>query len=55
MTNALTTSRIGADPISPQLWALHTHNVTGPSAEVCVTGNSNPDFELFGGVAKGVK
>jgi hypothetical protein len=35
--------------------ALPGHNVTGPSAEVCVTGNSNPDFELFGGVAKGVK
>ena len=35
--------------------ALPRPNVTGPSAEVVVTGNSNPDFELFGGVAKGVK
>lgn len=55
MTNALTTSRIGADPISHQLGALHAHNVTGPSAEVCVTGNSNPDLGLFDGLAKGVK
>jgi len=29
--------------------------VTGPSAEAVVTGNSNPDFGLFGGIAKGVK
>lgn len=27
----------------------------GPSAAAVVTGNSNPDFGLFGGIAKGVK
>jgi hypothetical protein len=27
----------------------------GPSAEAVVTGNSNPELGLFGGVAKGVK
>lgn len=55
MTSPLATPCIGDGPISHQLGALQAHNVTGPSAEVCVTGNSNPDFELFGGVAKGVK
>lgn len=31
------------------------NSVMGPSAEVWVTGNSNPNFGLFGGAAKGVK
>jgi hypothetical protein len=30
-------------------------NGAGPSAEVCVTGNSNRDLELFRDLAKGVK
>ncbi|ADU34885.1 hypothetical protein Varpa_0666 [Variovorax paradoxus EPS] len=30
-------------------------NGTGPSAEVCVTGNSNPECGLFGEPPKGVK
>jgi len=30
-------------------------SAAGPSADLCRTGNSNPDVELFGGVAKGVK
>ena len=30
-------------------------NGTGPSAEVCVTGNSNRDLRLFTGATKGVK
>jgi hypothetical protein len=37
------------------LGAWLARHVTGPSAEVVVTGNSNPDFGLFGGIAKGVK
>ncbi|MDQ0606017.1 hypothetical protein QFZ83_000188 [Variovorax sp. W1I1] len=28
--------------------------VTGPSAEMCVTGNSNPNLGLFGDVPKGL-
>lgn len=28
---------------------------TGPSAETCCTGNSNPNFGLFGEAPKGVK
>jgi hypothetical protein len=48
-------SRIRAGATVHRDGASPGHNVTGPSAEVCVTGNSNPDFELFGGVAKGVK
>lgn len=55
MTNTLAMSPIEAGPTSHHLGAPHAHNVTGPSAEVCVTGNSNPDFDLFGDVAKGVK
>jgi hypothetical protein len=55
MTNALAMSRTTAGPTSHQLGTLRPHNVTGPSAEVWVTGNSNPDFGLFGGAAKGVK
>ena len=30
-------------------------NGTGPSAEVCVTGNSNRALGLFAGAPKGVK
>lgn len=48
-------SRIRAGVTVHQGGALPGPNVTGPSAEVRVTGNSNPDFELFGGVVKGVK
>lgn len=48
-------SPIEAGPSSHHLGASHAHNGTGPSAEVVVTGNSNPDFGLFRGVAKGVK
>jgi len=30
-------------------------SAAGPSADLCCTGNSNPDLGLFGGTAKGVK
>jgi len=55
MTNTHAMSPIGAGLTSHHLGAWHAHNVTGPSAEVCATGNSNPDFGLFRGIAKGVK
>lgn len=30
-------------------------SAAGPSADLCCTGNSNPELGLFGGTAKGVK
>jgi hypothetical protein len=48
-------SPIEAGPTSHHLGARPAPKGTGPSAEVCVTGNSNPDFGLFRGIAKGVK
>jgi hypothetical protein len=55
MTRAIAMSPIEAGPTVHQPGARPALNGTGPSAEVVVTGNSNPDFGLFGGVAKGVK
>lgn len=55
MTNADAMSLIVGGPTVHQLRAAYARNATGPSAEAWLTGNSNPDFELFGGVAKGVK
>ena len=55
MMVALAMSRPRVAHHAHHLGVLPPHNVTGPSAEVGVTGNSNRDFELFDGVAKGVK
>ncbi|MDP9990404.1 hypothetical protein J2W28_000213 [Variovorax boronicumulans] len=55
MKRTVVMSRVEAGAAPHHVRALQAHNVTGPSAEVVVTGNSNPDFELFGDVAKGVK
>jgi len=55
MTRAIDMSPIEADPTTRHLGAWPRPKGTGPSAEVVVTGNSNPDFGLFGGIAKGVK
>jgi hypothetical protein len=55
MTRAIATSPIEAGPTSHHFGASPAHDGTGPSAEVVVTGNSNPDLGLFGGLAKGVK
>lgn len=48
-------SPIEAGHTTHHLGARPALNGTGPSAEGVVTGNSNPDFGLFGGIAKGVK
>jgi hypothetical protein len=55
MTRAIAMPPIEAGPTSHQLGASHAHDGTGPSAEVVVTGNSNPGLGLFGSTAKGVK
>lgn len=55
MTRAIDMSPIEAGRTPHHLGASPAPKGTGPSAEVVVTGNSNPDFELFGDVAKGVK
>jgi hypothetical protein len=55
MTNGNATPPAEAGPLMHRRGALHAHNGTGPSAEVCFTGNSNPELGLFGGTAKGVK
>lgn len=55
MTNTLAMSPIEAGRTSRHLGVWPTPKSTGPSAEVVVTGNSNPDLGLFSGIAKGVK
>lgn len=55
MTRAVVVLRIHAGAAHHRGGALPGHNVTGPSAEVCVTGNSNRVLGLFRHLAKGVK
>jgi hypothetical protein len=55
MTGALDLSLARAPRPGQRTPMVRPQKVVGPSAEVVVTGNSNPDFGLFDGVAKGVK
>ena len=55
MTNALDLSLARAPRLTQRTPMVRAKKGAGPSAEVVVTGNSNPDLGLFGGLAKGVK
>lgn len=55
MTNVLDLPPVRAPRPAQRTPMVRPQNVVGPSAEEVVTGNSNPDFGLFDGVAKGVK
>jgi hypothetical protein len=55
MTNAVNLCPARAQRPAQRTPMVRPQNVVGPSAEAVVTGNSNPDFGLFDGVAKGVK
>jgi len=55
MTGALDLSPARAPRPADRTPMVRPEGVAGPSAEVVVTGNSNPGLGLFGGTAKGVK